>query len=92
MKFYLKVNEQTKIIEDAITYKHDGYMEVEYPELPIGINAGYYRWEMDQPILDEELKKEADKKNLPQGYLELASKLELLQKAMDDMILKGGTS
>ena len=55
MKHYFKLNND--IIVDAIQYPVEGYVEVELTEthLPAGINGGWYRWDGEQPVFDEEL-------------------------------------
>lgn len=50
------------IITDAISYPHGDYVEVELDveHLPVGINAGYYRWDGDTYAIDDELKSQID--------------------------------
>lgn len=45
MKYYLLIN-KNNIIQDAISYPTDGYIEVEADKpFPAGINGGWYKWE-----------------------------------------------
>ncbi|GAN11030.1 hypothetical protein MAM1_0453c10582 [Mucor ambiguus] len=87
--FYLKVDSEN-IIRDCIEYPYDGYVQVDLPTpLPMGINAGYYRYQNGNVTLDEALKAEVDKQNNPPGYNELENRIDLMQKALDDVILGG---
>jgi hypothetical protein len=63
MKHYFKLGGD--IIVDAIQYPHEGYIEVELPDviLPAGINGGWYRWNGTNYLLDEELKRQADERD-----------------------------
>lgn len=60
IKYYFKLDGD--LIIDVIEYKHEGYIEVELPEiqLPIGINGGFYRWNGKEYVIDEALKKTID--------------------------------
>lgn len=42
--FYIKLN-QDKIIQDAINYPHDGYIELDVETLPVGVNGGWWKYE-----------------------------------------------
>ncbi|WFR64317.1 hypothetical protein P9222_09160 [Paenibacillus amylolyticus] len=73
-KFYLQLDGD--IIRDVITYPYNGYTEVttESDLLPIGVNAGYYRWQGSFQ-LDQALKDEAEKASRPADYVELEQRL-----------------
>lgn len=94
MKHYMKLDGD--IIVDAIQYPSDGYIEVELTEtqLPAGINAGYYRWNGTNYMLDENLKKaqdEHEKARIIEQHKSIFE--EERQKAqnalMEDMLLRG---
>lgn len=94
MKHYMKLDGD--IIVDAIQYPSDGYIEVELTEtqLPAGINAGYYRWNGTNYMLDENLKKaqdEYEKARIIEQHKSIFE--EERQKAqnalMEDMLLRG---
>ena len=56
MKYYLLLDENN-IIQDAISYPTDGYIEVEVDKpFPAGINGGWYKWENDTYVEIPELK------------------------------------
>ena len=42
MKFYIQVNENN-IVTDAITYPHEGYVEIEKDVLPNGAIGGWFK-------------------------------------------------
>ena len=65
--FYFLLNGD--IIVDAIEYPVDGYVKVSMNQthLPPGINAGYYRLQNDEYLLDEELKAQIDEKSTVPG-------------------------
>jgi hypothetical protein len=74
MTFYVQLDGD--IIRDIIEYPHEGYQEAEIQTpLPIGINAGYYRWQDGQAVLDQALKDEVDKASRPADYVELEQRL-----------------
>ena len=56
MKYYLLLDENN-IIQDAISYPVEGYIEVEVDKpFPAGINGGWYKWENDTYVEIPELK------------------------------------
>ena len=56
MKYYLLLDENN-IIQDAISYPTDGYIEVEVDKpFPAGINGGWYKWENGTYVEIPELK------------------------------------
>jgi|LSQX01.2.fsa_nt_gb hypothetical protein len=56
MKYYLLLD-KNNIIQDAISYPTDGYIEVEVDKpFPAGINGGWYKWENDTYVEIPELK------------------------------------
>ena len=56
MKYYLLLD-KNNIIQDAISYPVDGYIEVEVDKpFPAGINGGWYKWENDTYVEIPELK------------------------------------
>lgn len=56
MKYYLLIN-KNNIIQDAISYPTDGYIEVEVDKpFPAGINGGWYKWENGTYVEIPELK------------------------------------
>ncbi|MEC0241975.1 hypothetical protein P4H66_19415 [Paenibacillus dokdonensis] len=88
--FFIKLD--TDIVRDVIDYAHEGYTEVSIPEdvpTPPGLLGGFYRWNGTEFIYDQSLKDEINKVTSHPEYIELNRKYELLQKAMDDMILGG---
>lgn len=89
-KWYLKLDGD--IVRDIIEYPYGTYVEVELPEeyvLPTGILGGYYRWDGASFVFDQDLKNQFDEENKPYGYDELTSRMDLMQKALDDVILGG---
>ena len=56
MKYYLLLD-KNNIIQDAISYPTDGYIEVEVDKpFPAGINGGWYKWENGTYVEIPELK------------------------------------
>ncbi len=56
MKYYLLLD-KNNIIQDAISYPVEGYIEVEVDKpFPAGINGGWYKWENGTYIEIPELK------------------------------------
>jgi len=56
MKYYLLLDENN-IIQDAISYPVEGYIEVEVDKpFPAGINGGWYKWENGTYVEIPELK------------------------------------
>ena len=56
MKYYLLLD-KNNIIQDAISYPVEGYIEVEVDKpFPAGINGGWYKWENDTYVEIPELK------------------------------------
>lgn len=56
MKYYLLID-NNNIIQDAISYPTEGYIEVEADKpFPAGINGGWYKWENDTYVEIPELK------------------------------------
>lgn len=73
-KFYIVLDGD--IIRDIISYQHEGYMEVDIPTpLPIGINAGYYRWQNGKVVLDESLKSDSEQGTPVEGLTEVKARL-----------------
>ncbi|OMF00292.1 hypothetical protein BK124_11595 [Paenibacillus amylolyticus] len=74
MKFYIKLDGD--IIRDIIEYEYVGYTEVDIPTpLPIGINAGYYRWQNGTAVLDESLKSDSEQGTPVEGLTELEQRV-----------------
>ena len=68
MKYYLLLD-KNNIIQDAISYPTDGYIEVEVDKpFPAGINGGWYKWENDTYVEIPELKP----KGIDRELLEMA--------------------
>lgn len=85
MKFWIQVD-GNKIIRDCIEFKYDGYIEADLPTpLPIGLFAGYYRWQNGSIVLDQTLKDEVDKQNRPYGYDELQQENTELKLAIAEL-------
>lgn len=89
MKHYFKLDGD--IIVDAIQHPHEGYVEVELPDviLPVGINGGWYRWNGTNYVLDEELKRQSDenmKESIVQQYADIFE--EERQKACSELLIK----
>jgi len=60
MKYYLLLDENN-IIQDAISYPVEGYIEVEVDKpFPAGINGGWYKWENGTYVEYPELKPETE--------------------------------
>jgi hypothetical protein len=74
VKFYIKSD--GNIIRDIIEYEYNGYQEVDIPTpLPIGINAGYYRWQDGKAVLDESLKSDSEQGTPAEGLTEIKARL-----------------
>lgn len=93
MKYYFKVDEND-IIQDVITFAHEGYKEVdtEKDELPVGINAGYYKLNGNTLEIVSELKESIEKAANPESadIQQLKTEVALMQAALDDLIFGGG--
>ncbi|RUS47573.1 hypothetical protein [Cohnella sp. AR92] len=92
--FYFQLD--GNIIRDAIEYPFDGYtaVQLEVTHLPAGINAGYYRWNGTAYLIDEELRAQIEQASVDPTVAEKMAQLEerqnLMQAALDDLILGGG--
>lgn len=55
--FYLRVDKDN-IIQDAITYPHEGFVpfETDLTHLPVGVNGGWFKFENNELIEVPELK------------------------------------
>ncbi|UPK42464.1 hypothetical protein [Paenibacillus pabuli] len=74
MKFYVQLDGD--VIRDIIEFPHEGYQEVDIPTpLPIGINAGYYRWQDGKAVLDESLKSDSEQGTPVEGLTELEKRV-----------------
>lgn len=70
MKYYLLIN-KNNIIQDAISYPTDGYIEVEVDKpFPAGINGGWYKWENDTYVEIPE-RKPVDRDELVQRLMDV---------------------
>ena len=81
-KFYLQVN-PNNIITDAVDYIVDGYIEYETDDtLPIGLIGGWYKYENGIIVEYPELK--------PAVEIELKERVNLLEQALNELLLGGG--
>ena len=76
MKYYLLLDENN-IIQDAISYPVEGYIEVEVDKpFPAGINGGWYKWENDTYVEIPELKPKGIDRELLETALQRIAELE----------------
>ena len=76
MKYYLLLD-KNNIIQDAISYPTDGYIEVEVDKpFPAGINGGWYKWENGTYIEIPELKPKGIDRELLETALQRIAELE----------------
>ena len=87
MKYYLLLDENN-IIQDAISYPTDGYIEVEVDKpFPAGINGGWYKWENGTYIEIPELKPKGIDRELLETALQRIAELEKQADASAQAIL-----
>ena len=66
--YFIQLNED--VITDVITYPYGSYQEVEMESpVPAGINAGWYRWNGTEAVLDETLKPVEEESNIIEGEI-----------------------
>ena len=87
MKYYLLLDENN-IIQDAISYPTDGYIEVEVDKpFPAGINGGWYKWENGTYVEIPELKPKGIDRELLETALQRIAELEEHVDASEQAIL-----
>lgn len=87
MKYYLLLDENN-IIQDAISYPTDGYIEVEVDKpFPAGINGGWYKWENGTYVEIPELKPKGIDRELLETALQRIAELEKHVDASEQAIL-----
>lgn len=87
MKYYLLLD-KNNIIQDAISYPTDGYIEVEVDKpFPAGINGGWYKWENGTYVEIPELKPKGIDRELLETALQRISELEKHVDASEQAIL-----
>jgi hypothetical protein len=87
MKYYLLLDENN-IIQDAISYPTDGYIEVEVDKpFPAGINGGWYKWENGTYVEIPELKPKGSDRELLDAALQRIAELEKQADASAQAIL-----
>lgn len=87
MKYYLLIN-KNNIIQDAISYPVEGYIEVEVDKpFPAGINGGWYKWENDTYVEIPELKPKESNHELLEIALQRIAELEKQADASAQAIL-----
>jgi hypothetical protein len=87
MKYYLLLD-KNNIIQDAISYPTDGYIEVEVDKpFPAGINGGWYKWENGTYVEIPELKPKGIDRELLETALRRISELEKQADASAQAIL-----
>ena len=87
MKYYLLLDENN-IIQDAISYSTDGYIEVEVDKpFPAGINGGWYKWENGTYVEIPELKPKGIDRELLEAALQRIAELEKQADASAQAIL-----
>jgi hypothetical protein len=87
MKYYLLLDENN-IIQDAISYPTDGYIEVEVDKpFPAGINGGWYKWENGTYVEIPELKPKGIDRELLETALRRITELEKQADASAQAIL-----
>jgi hypothetical protein len=81
-RFYLQVNSDN-IITDAIEYAVEGYIEYETNDvLPIGLIGGQFKYENGIIVEYPQLK--------PAPEIELKERINLLEQALNELLLGGG--
>ena len=86
MKYYLLLDENN-IIQDAISYPTDGYIEVEVDKpFPAGINGGWYKWENGTYIEIPELKPKGIDRELLETVLQRVDASEQAILALMEVI------
>lgn len=84
--FYLQVDKSTNIITDAIDYEYAGYVPyITDAPLPIGVYGGWFKLESGVIVEYPELKPPSQEDEIAQ----LKTKQELMQRALDDLLLGG---
>jgi hypothetical protein len=87
MKYYLLLD-KNNIIQDAISYPTDGYIEVEVDKpFPAGINGGWYQWENGTYVEIPELKPKGIDRELLEAALQRIAELEKQADASAQAIL-----
>ncbi len=87
MKYYLLLD-KNNIIQDAISYPTDGYIEVEVDKpFPAGINGGWYKWENGTYVEIPELKPKGIDRELLETALQRIAELEKQADASAQAIL-----
>jgi hypothetical protein len=86
MKYYLLLDENN-IIQDAISYPTDGYIEVEVDKpFPAGINGGWYKWENGTYVEIPELKPKGIDRELLETVLQRVDASEQAILALMEVI------
>ena len=86
MKYYLLLDENN-IIQDAISYPTDGYIEVEVDKpFPAGINGGWYKWENGTYVEIPELKPKGIDRELIETVLQRVDASEQAILALMEVI------
>ncbi len=86
MKYYLLLD-KNNIIQDAISYPTDGYIEVEVDKpFPAGINGGWYKWENDTYVEIPELKPKGIDRELLETVLQRVDASEQAILALMEVI------
>ena len=86
MKYYLLLDENN-IIQDAISYPVEGYIEVEVDKpFPAGINGGWYKWENDTYVEIPELKPKGIDRELLETVLQRVDASEQAILALMEVI------
>ena len=87
MKYYLLLD-KNNIIQDAISYPTDGYIEVEVDKpFPAGINGGWYKWGNGTYVEIPELKPKGIDRELLEAALQRIAELEKQADASAQAIL-----
>ena len=86
MKYYLLLD-KNNIIQDAISYPTDGYIEVEVDKpFPAGINGGWYKWENGTYVEIPELKPKGIDRELLETVLQRVDASEQAILALMEVI------